>query len=176
MANKINFSTGFVRAAGYANKLRRTMIAITKGTLKPDEAARSAAQINMKLFDILRENNVEKEDVVRIRFTFSIEESETGKKVAVDWDKLTIEVYKSFKVIKGAEVKEAPEVTVIPYEQEIENKLKSMATEYTRSSISTIYYGDRWLAEISNDDGNKIIRVKYKGSKGEMEEFINKLK
>ncbi|MGQ4891387.1 MAG: single- stranded DNA-binding family protein [Candidatus Njordarchaeia archaeon] len=177
MGEKISFSTGFVRAAGYANKLRRTMIAITKGILKPDEAARSAAQINMKLFDILRANNVEKDDVVRIRLSFSIVEDASGKKIVVDWDTLTIEVYKSYKVIKSAEVKELPEVSVIPYNLEIENKLKSMASEYTKSSESVVYYGDKWLAEVTHDDkGNRIIRIKYKGSKEEMEEFINKLK
>ena len=179
MTERKRLSTGFIRAAGYADKLRRTMIAITKGILKPDEAARAAAQINMRLFDVLRDHDVAKGDVVRIMFEFDILEKDGSKEVSVDWDSLTIEVYKSDKVIKGSEIKsELPTYEMLEYSEEIEKKLKELATEYTKSSGSTLYMGDKWIAEIMVDEktGEKTIRLRYRGSEKETKEFINKLK
>lgn len=104
MGKTIQFSTGLIIAAGYANKLRRTMIAVTKGIMKPEDAAREAARLNMILFDILRENGVEKDDVVRIRFTFEVVEGSEENKIAVDWDTFTIEIYKKDKLLKKQDI------------------------------------------------------------------------
>jgi hypothetical protein len=104
MSKTIQFSTGLIIAAGYANKLRRTMIAVTKGLMKPEEAAREAARLNMILFDVLRENGVEKDDVVRIRFNFKVIEGSEENKIVVDWDTFTIEIYKKDKVLKKDDI------------------------------------------------------------------------
>ncbi len=109
----VRISTGLIRAAGYADKLRKVLIAATKVKGVPvDEAVRVAAYINQHLFKVLRENQVEKGDVVRIMFNVDI----LDKKIGIVWDSLKIEVYKPAEHIVAKEVgvevpKEMPEVT-----------------------------------------------------------------
>jgi len=81
-------STGFVRAAGYADKVRRVLFARAKG-LDPQEIVRAAAEFNMKIFDIMQKRKVDKSDVVRIRCDFNIKEG----KIEWNWDTLELEVY-----------------------------------------------------------------------------------
>lgn len=90
MAGQI-LSTGFVVAAGYADKLRRTLFALTKGKVSSEEVVRAAAEINQYLFQkIVEEMKVDKLDVVRIRVPFEIKDGQ------IVWDKenVQIEVYK----------------------------------------------------------------------------------
>ncbi len=109
----IRISTGPVRAAGYADKLRRVLIAATKSRgVKVDDAVRVAAHINQHLFKILRENNVEKGDIVRIMFNVDILDG----RITVDWGSIKIEVYKPMETYGAEKItsevpKEVPEVT-----------------------------------------------------------------
>jgi len=81
-------STGFVRAAGYADKVRRVLFARAKG-LDPQEIVKAAAEFNMKIFDVMQERKVDKNDVVRIRCDFTIKDG----KIEWNWDSLELEVY-----------------------------------------------------------------------------------
>ena len=81
-------STGFVRAAGYADKVRRVLFATVKG-IDPQEIVRASAEFNMKVFDKLQEMKVDKSDVVRIMCDYEIKEG----KIEWKWDTLNIEVY-----------------------------------------------------------------------------------
>jgi len=81
-------STGFVRAAGYADKVRRVLFARAKG-LDPQEIVKAAAEFNMKIFDVMQERKVDKNDVVRIRCDFTIKNG----KIEWNWDSLELEVY-----------------------------------------------------------------------------------
>jgi len=96
----IRISTGLVRAAGYADKLRRVLIAATKGKAPIEEAIKIASYINQHLFKIFRENNVEKSDVVRIFLNIDIVDS----KILIDWNSLSIEVYKPHQEFEAKEV------------------------------------------------------------------------
>jgi len=66
-------STGFVRANGYANKVRKVLFALTRGKVVPENVVRASAHLNQYLFDKLQELSVKKEDVVRISIGFSSE-------------------------------------------------------------------------------------------------------
>ncbi len=109
----IRISTGPVRAAGYADKLRRVLIAATKNRGVPvEEAIRVAAYINQQLFKIMRNSGVNKDDVVRILFEIDILDG----KIGVNWRSIRIEVFKPVEefLVSGVGVeipKEAPEVT-----------------------------------------------------------------
>jgi len=82
--------TGFVRAAGYANKTRKVLFAITRGKITPEEVVRASAELNQYLFKKFQELNVKKEDVVRIEANFEIKDG----KIVWDYDSLKIEIYK----------------------------------------------------------------------------------
>ncbi|MGQ4833644.1 MAG: single- stranded DNA-binding family protein [Candidatus Asgardarchaeia archaeon] len=81
-------STGFVRAAGYADKVRRVMFAKAKG-VDPKEIVRASAEFNQKIFDMLQEKGVKKEDVVRIKCDFDIQNGQ----IVWNYDTLQLEVY-----------------------------------------------------------------------------------
>ncbi|MCD6157671.1 MAG: DUF2258 domain-containing protein [Euryarchaeota archaeon] len=89
-----SLSTGFIIAAGYANKIRRTAFAQMKDYADAREIVRATAALNMALFDVLREFNVDKTDVVRIRISYRIFD---GK---ISWDPDTLEV----EIFKRAEI------------------------------------------------------------------------
>ena len=170
-------STGFIRAAGYADKLRRTMLAQTKGLVDAKEAIRVAALINMRLFDVLQENNVDKGDVVRIMFNYRIT-SENGRKISVDWDSMIIEVYKSSGVIQGItppEEIETTEKTAIvgewrefEYDEDVFKRLKLKAEEITKTETGYIFKGADFEAEII---GKEKIRIRYTGPEEKVNEF-----
>lgn len=82
--------SGYVRASGYANKIRKVLFAITRGKVDPREVVRASAELNQYLFEKFREMGVRKEDVVRISIGFSTEEG----KIVWDYDSLRIEVYR----------------------------------------------------------------------------------
>jgi hypothetical protein len=87
----INLSTGFVRAAGYANKVRKVLFATARGKAEAKEIIRASAELNQKIFEKLQEMGVEKSDVIRIEIEFDI--SDEGK-IEWNYDTLTIEVFK----------------------------------------------------------------------------------
>ena len=82
--------SGYVRASGYANKIRKVLFAITRGRAEPEEVVRAAAELNQYLFGKFQELGVRKEDVVRISIGFSID----AGKITWDYDSLKIEVYR----------------------------------------------------------------------------------
>lgn len=116
----IKVSTGLVRAAGYADKLRKVLIAKTRNKVPPKEAVRVAAHINQHLFKVLQENRVEKSDVVRIFLNVDV----VGDKILVDWKSLTIEVYKP-----TAELKVETITAPLPPKAEIAEKEAKAAPE-----------------------------------------------
>ena len=175
---KKRLSTGFVRAAGYADKLRRTLLAQTKGTVEPREAVRVAALINMRLFDVLRENNVEKSDVVRIIFDYSIVEENGKRKIEVDWNSMTIEVFKSAGTIQGVtppeEVEAAARTAVagewreFEYDDEVFMRLKLKADEVIKTDEGYSLKGSDFEAEVID---KKSIRIRYTGPEERVNEF-----
>ncbi|WP_297436968.1 single- stranded DNA-binding family protein [Thermococcus sp.] len=68
----MRLSTGFVRASGYAYKVRRVLFAVTRGKVRPREVIRAAAELNQHIFKRLREMGVKKDDVIRVTVPFGI--------------------------------------------------------------------------------------------------------
>jgi len=171
-------STGYVRAAGYADKLRRTLLAQNKGVVEPNETVRVAAIINMRLFDVLREHNVDKRDVVRIMFNYDVVEEGGKRTIKVDWNSMTIEIYKSAGVIEGVTPPEEVEraaVTAVAgewrefeYDEDIFTKLKLKADEVIRTPQGYSLKGPNFEAEVI---GKEKIRIKYTGPEEEVNEF-----
>jgi len=173
---KKRLSTGFVRAAGYADKLRRTLLAQNKGVVAPNETIRVAALINMKLFDVLRENNVDKGDVVRIMFDYDILDDGGKKTIKPHWNTFTIEIYKSAGIIEGIEPPEETEVATgtgewreLNYDEDIFGKLKLKAEEVIRTQNGYSIKGPNFEAEVI---GKEKIRIKYTGPAEKASEFF----
>jgi hypothetical protein len=128
-------STGFVRASGYANKIRKVLFALTRGKLNPEEVVRASAQLNQYLFDKFQEMGIKKEDVVRISIEFNIKDG------TIEWnyDTLKIEVYKKEEEEKLAEamkeVEESEKALEIAIEElsKLSEKLKELSDEIAQT-------------------------------------------
>ncbi|MEM4702287.1 MAG: DUF2258 domain-containing protein, partial [Archaeoglobaceae archaeon] len=89
-------SSGFIIAGAYADKIRRTAFAqlrdaMKEGVIKGEEIARSVAQLNRLLYNILVEElKVEKGDVVRIVIEYELSQGKVNWKL----DTLKVEVFK----------------------------------------------------------------------------------
>ncbi len=110
--------TGFVRAAGYANKVRKTLFAIVKKRAEANEVVRAAAELNQHIFNKLQEMNVEKSDVITIRVNFEIAEGKISWKL----DTLQIEVFRKSEEERLAEAMREREEA----EKEIENVIDEL--------------------------------------------------
>lgn len=89
--------TGLVSVAGYADKVRKTIFAQNKSLVKDKEWSKAlaygAAVINVALYKLLvDELHLDKRDVVRVSIDYNLDQEK--KTVVVDWDSLSIEVYK----------------------------------------------------------------------------------
>ncbi|RLF79457.1 hypothetical protein DRN34_04870 [Thermococci archaeon] len=133
-------STGFVRASGYANKVRKVLFALTRGKLNPEAVVRASAQLNQYLFDKFQEMGVKKEDVVRISIEFNIKNGE----IEWNYDTLKIEVYKKEEEEKLAEAMKEVE--------ESEKALEIAIEELSKLSEK--------LGELSEEIGQIIERLK----------------
>jgi hypothetical protein len=114
----MKLSTGYVRASGYAYKVRRVLFALTKGKVDPKEVVRAAGELNSKIFEKLQELGVDKGDVVRINVEFSIQDGS----IVWDYDTLSIEVYKKGEEARLAKAMEEVEER----ERELEEKVKEV--------------------------------------------------
>jgi hypothetical protein len=99
--------TGFVRAAGYANKVRKTLFAILRKRVEAQEVVRASAELNQHLFDKLQEMGVAKEDVITIGIDFDIVDG----KIEWKYDTLQIEVFKKEEEEKLTKAMEEVEQT-----------------------------------------------------------------
>jgi len=111
-------STGYVRASGYAHKVRRVLFALVKGKIEPREVVRASAELNQRIFEEFQRLGVAKEDVVRITVEFTIEDG----KIVWNYDSLNIEVYKKSEEEKLAKAMEEVEER----ERELEEKIKAI--------------------------------------------------
>ncbi len=90
--------SGLVLAAGYADKLRKTVFAQLKDYVKRDKEfankiAYYIATLNRALFTLLVEElKVDKLDVVRITIEYDVDE--VSKALTWKWDTLRVEIYK----------------------------------------------------------------------------------
>jgi len=127
-------STGFVRANGYANKVRKVLFALTRGKVVPENVVRASAHLNQYLFDKLQELSVKKEDVVRISIGFSIKSGE----IEWNYDSLQIEVYKKEEEEKLAKAMEEVEESeraleaIINELSTLSEKLKELSEEVSQ--------------------------------------------
>ncbi|AMM54099.1 single- stranded DNA-binding family protein [Pyrococcus kukulkanii] len=120
--------TGFVRASGYANKVRKVLFAATRGKVSPEEVVRASAEINKYIFEKLQEMNVKKEDVIRVSLDFDIEDEK------IKWypETLHIEVYRKEEEEKLALAMEEVEQMEKTFEEvvkeleDLANKLKEV--------------------------------------------------
>ncbi len=83
-----HLSTGTVAAAGYANKVRRVLFAITKG-LDPKEVARAAAELNQRVWKIIQEKQIDKDEVIRVSCDFDVQDG----KIVWNYDTLKVQRY-----------------------------------------------------------------------------------
>ncbi|WP_457742674.1 single- stranded DNA-binding family protein [Thermococcus sp.] len=114
----MKLSTGYVRASGYAHKVRRVLFALTKGKVEPKEVVRASAELNQRIFEEFQRLGVAKEDVVRIAIEFTIEDG----KIVWNYESLSIEVYKKSEEEKLAKAMEEVEER----EKELEEKIKAL--------------------------------------------------
>ncbi|WP_297536192.1 single- stranded DNA-binding family protein [Thermococcus sp.] len=114
----MKLSTGYVRASGYAHKVRRVLFALVKGKVEPKEVVRASAELNQRIFEEFQRLGVAKEDVVRITVEFTIEDG----KIVWNYDSLNIEVYKKSEEEKLAKAMEEVEER----ERELEEKIKAI--------------------------------------------------
>jgi len=114
----MKLSTGYVRASGYAYKIRRVLFALAKGRVEPKEVVRAAGELNQRVFEKFQELGVAKDDVVRITVDFNIQ----GGTIVWDYDSLNIEVYKKSEEEKLAKAMEEIEER----EKELEEKVKTI--------------------------------------------------
>ncbi|NJE08737.1 DUF2258 domain-containing protein [Thermococcus sp. M39] len=126
--------TGFVRAAGYANKVRKVLFAITRGKVNPEEVVRAAAELNQYLFNKFQDMGVKKEDVVRIEAEFEIKDG----KIEWNYDSLKVEVYKKEEEEKLAEamreVEESEKALELVIEElsKLSEKLRELSDEISQ--------------------------------------------
>ena len=126
--------TGFVRAAGYANKVRKVLFAITRGKANPEEVVRAAAELNQHLFSKFQEMGVKKEDVIRIEVEFEIKDG----RIEWNYDSLRIEVYKKEEEEKLAEamreIEESEKALELVIEElsKLSEKLKELSDEISQ--------------------------------------------
>ncbi|WP_297498611.1 single- stranded DNA-binding family protein [Thermococcus sp.] len=114
----MRLSSGYVRASGYAHKVRRVLFALTKGKVDPKEVVRAAGELNQRLFEKFQEMGVAKEDVVRITVDFNI----SNGQIVWDYDSLKVEVYKKSEEERLAKAMEEVEER----ERELEEKVKAI--------------------------------------------------
>ncbi len=174
-ASMKQFSSGLVLAAGYANKIRRTLLAQTRSLgIDPKEAVRISALINQHLFNVFREKGIDKMDVVRIRFMYRIKDG----KIDIDWNTMTIEHYKKHTVIEDIPPPEhgledvIENVKEIEWSEEIFKSLKAESEEINKEDNKWIIKGKNWIAEAV--EGEKII-IKYTGTLGEFGDWFRKV-
>ena len=86
----MRLSTGFVRASGYAYKVRRVLFAVTRGKVEPREVIRAAAELNQHIFKRLQETGVKKEDVIRVTVPFGI----SAGRITWKYEGMEVEVYR----------------------------------------------------------------------------------
>lgn len=125
----MRLSTGFVRASGYAYKVRRVLFALTRGKVDPKEVVRAAGELNQHIFEKLGELGVEKSDVIRITVPFNIEDG----KIEWDYENLKIEVYKKSEEEKLAMAMEEIEEREKALEEQIK-ELEELALQLKETS------------------------------------------
>ncbi len=127
----MKLSTGYVRASGYAHKVRRVLFALTRGKVDPKEVIRAAGELNQRIFERLLELKADKGDVVRITAPFEIKDG----KIVWDYENLTIEVYRKgeeerlAKALEEAEERERELDQRIREIEETALRLKEIAEE-----------------------------------------------
>ncbi|MCD6523529.1 MAG: DUF2258 domain-containing protein [Thermococcus sp.] len=136
----MKLSTGYVRASGYAHKVRRVLFALTRGKVDPKEVIRAAGELNQRIFERLLELKVDKADVVRITVPFEIEDG----RIVWDYENLKIEVYK-----KGEEERLAKALEEV---EERERELDQRIREIEETALR--------LKEIAEELLEKIERLK----------------
>ncbi|CAI1493369.1 conserved protein of unknown function [Thermococcus nautili] len=114
----VKLSTGYVRASGYAHKVRRVLFALARKKVEPKEIIRASAELNQRIFEEFQRLNVSKEDVVRITVEFRIKDGS----IVWDYDSLRIEVYRKGEEEKLAKAMEEVEER----ERELEEKIKAI--------------------------------------------------
>ncbi len=110
-------STGLVIAGAYADKVRRTLFAqlkdsIKAGTLSAQDVARGAAELNRLLFEILvNKLGLDKGDVVRVRIAYDVQ----GSSIVWHLNTLRVEAFRRIpdedveaKVREALEAQKAP--------------------------------------------------------------------
>ncbi|WP_010478748.1 single- stranded DNA-binding family protein [Thermococcus zilligii] len=114
----MKLSTGYVRASGYAHKVRRVLFALTRGKVEPKEVVRAAGELNQRIFEKLQELGIERSDVVRITVPFKIEDG----RIAWDYENLHVEVYRKSEEEKLARAMEEVEER----EKQLEEGIKEL--------------------------------------------------
>ncbi|AHL22585.1 single- stranded DNA-binding family protein [Thermococcus nautili] len=114
----MKLSTGYVRASGYAHKVRRVLFALARKKVEPKEIIRASAELNQRIFEEFQRLNVSKEDVVRITVEFRIKDGS----IVWDYDSLRIEVYRKGEEERLAKAMEEVEER----ERELEEKIKAI--------------------------------------------------
>ncbi|MEM4718297.1 MAG: DUF2258 domain-containing protein [Desulfurococcaceae archaeon] len=102
------FSTGYVIAGAYADKVRRTLFAQLRDLIRQDkefskEIARASAELNIVLYRILvDELKTDKGDLIRARISYTLDQK--TKRIIWDYKTLRVEVFRRIPDNQVAEV------------------------------------------------------------------------
>ncbi len=124
-----HLSTGYIWAATYADKIRRTIYAQLKDLIKENKALREAiprdvAQLNSALYRLLVEDlKIEKTDLVRIRINYRVKEDR------IEWlpETLTIEAFRRI-----------PEEEVNRYVERLKSSWKEMLAKGITYAVESL--------------------------------------
>lgn len=92
--------TGLVHANGYARKIKRVMFGVFNGKVDNREIAKTAGEINSKLYEVVVGMGLDKHDAIKIEFPVEVKDGEL--KPLLEQGK--IEVYKKTEEISLGEV------------------------------------------------------------------------
>ena len=89
--------TGYVKATGWALKLRKVANAVMKSQAESSVINEAVSELNQKLFDKLNELGVDRDDVVYIEIPYMIKNGE------VKWllEGAKIRIYKLTETVEG---------------------------------------------------------------------------
>ncbi|NAZ13769.1 MAG: DUF2258 domain-containing protein [Desulfurococcales archaeon] len=136
-------STGYIWAATYADKIRRTVYAQLKDLLKENKALkdnvpRDIAQLNSTLYKLLVEDlKLEKTDLVRIRITYTIKDNK------IEWnpESLTVEAFRRIS------------------EEEIKRHLDKLKSEWKERLTTGLVYKPELIGVTEDEDQVYVLKL-----------------
>jgi len=132
---KINTTTGYIKSTGFGVKIRKMLFAARKANFPQvplEEVARFVGEINQKIFNKLQEMKVDRNDVIRINFSYEIKDN----KLVLHEEDLEVLVFKpvSEKMQKIFDTEEERKIIerIINELNKYANNISQLSTEMSK--------------------------------------------